>query len=98
MTIRFLTNFALLETSVCSQNRPAGNTDPPRIRSNAYGSIRLVELMTNLWFLVAGEKSVPLKMAENSQKSPGITLEEYPKMPKFGTKLKRPILVSIDSS
>ena len=48
MTIRFLTKFAQLETSVCSQNRPAGNTAPPRIGSIAYGSTRLIELMTNL--------------------------------------------------
>ena len=50
--------------------RPAGNTDPPRIRSIAYGSIRRDELMTNLWFAVESEKSVPLKKAKNFQKSP----------------------------
>ena len=70
MTIEVLTNFALLETSVCSQNRPAGNTDPPRIRSIAYNSIRLDERMTNLLFPARGEKSFPLKKAENFQKSP----------------------------
>ena len=52
----------------------------------------------NLWFLVEGKRSVPLKNAKNFQKLPGITLQKYPKMSKFGTKLKRPILVSIDSS
>ena len=30
------------------KSRPAGNTDPPRIGSIAYGSTRLIELMTNL--------------------------------------------------
>ena len=59
----FLTNLALLETSVCSQNRPAGNTDPSRIGSNAYGSTRLIELMTNLLFTAGGDKSFPLKKA-----------------------------------
>ena len=78
--------------------RPAGNTDPPRIRSTAYDSTRLIELMMNLWFAAWGERSFPLKKTENSQKSPGITLEKCTKMTKFRTRLKRPILVSIDSS
>ena len=80
------------------KSRPAGNTDPPRIGSIAYGSICRDELMTNLWFAVESEKSVPLKNAKNFQKLPGITLQKCLKMVEFRTKLKRPILVSIDSS
>ena len=48
----------------------AGNTDPHRIRSNAYGSIRRDELTTNLLFPPQDEMSFPLKMAQNFQKLP----------------------------
>ena len=80
------------------KSRPAGNTDPPRIRSIAYGSIRLVGGMADLLVPLGGEASFPLTKTENFEKLPGITLQKYPKMTKFGTKLKRLILVSKYSS
>ena len=48
--------------------RPAGNTDPCRIGSNAYGSTRLIELPTNLWFAARGERSVIVKNAKKLKK------------------------------